>query len=80
MLAGAAIAARAMLATAVSTDATGVNSYCDAVDMIALTNFGQPDQYQDVIDLSGGCNQKAVSYGGGIAPHDEQVSHSSDVR
>lgn len=79
ILAGAAFAAQVMTASAVSTDSTGGNSYCNAVQAISLTNFGQADSYQDVVDLNGGCNTVSKSYGGGIAPHDEPVSRDPNL-
>ena len=50
------------------------NWYCQAVNAISYTNFGTLGTYNKVTSMANGlCGSTPQSYGGGIAPLDEEV-------
>jgi hypothetical protein len=54
----------------------GGNYYCSQIDAISYSNFGTAGQYQRVtnMDSQGQCDFSPTSYGGGMAPFDDEVS------
>jgi Glycine-rich protein domain (DUF2403) len=70
-----------VLGTAISAAAgqdcrqEGGNYYCDSVQAIAYSNFGTSGSYNRVTGMdSSGCQSTPQSYGGGMAPFDNEVS------
>ncbi|KAK7901051.1 target of Sbf [Exophiala xenobiotica] len=54
----------------------GGNYYCSQIDAISYSKFGTAGQYQRVtnMDSQGQCDFSPTSYGGGMAPFDDEVS------
>jgi hypothetical protein len=80
VLPGVALAAAAATAAAQGSNCAEENGnwYCSQVDAISYSNFGTAGRYQQVTNMGSGgqCDFQPASYGGGMAPFNEEVSAS----